>query len=72
MGDKIVTYTGVGGSLHTSFLKKVDSIYIDNKHIGSFDIDFGIINPKGTINGLLGLDILISTGARLDFKLITE
>ncbi len=59
MGDRIVSYTGVGGSIHTSFVKTIDSIYIENKALEKFDIDFGIIDPKGEINGLLGLDILM-------------
>ncbi|AKL96983.1 transferase [Clostridium aceticum] len=31
-------------------------------------VDFGIIDPVGEINGLLGLDILIAMGATIDLK----
>ena len=31
-------------------------------------MDFGIIDTKGEINGLLGLDILIEIGAIIDLK----
>lgn len=32
------------------------------------NIDFGIIDVRGEINGLLGLDILIEIGAIIDLK----
>lgn len=31
-------------------------------------MDFGIIDSKGKINGLIGLDILIESGAIIDLK----
>ena len=31
-------------------------------------MDFGVIDPKGNINGLLGLDLLMKIGAVIDLK----
>jgi hypothetical protein len=31
-------------------------------------IDFGVIDPTGIINGLLGLDLLMKLGAVIDLK----
>ncbi|WP_339061241.1 hypothetical protein [Tepidibacillus marianensis] len=31
-------------------------------------MDFGVIDPKGYVNGLLGLDLLMRLGAVLDLK----
>jgi hypothetical protein len=31
-------------------------------------MDFGVIDPKGYINGLLGLDLLMKLGAVIDLK----
>lgn len=66
--DEIVTLVGVGGSIHHSFSKKIDEIEIGKFKMKNVKIDFGIIDPKGKINGLLGLDILISMGATIDLK----
>lgn len=34
-------------------------------------MDFGLIDTKGMINGLIGLDILIDMGAIIDLKNLT-
>jgi len=34
-------------------------------------MDFGVIDPKGNINGLLGLDLLMKIGAIIDLKSLT-
>jgi len=31
-------------------------------------MDFGVIDPRGRINGLLGLDLLMKIGAIIDLK----
>jgi len=54
-GDKIVILKGVGGSEHYSFVKTIDSLRIGSFLINSIEIDFGIIDLEGKINGLLGL-----------------
>lgn len=64
--DRIVSSMGIGGNIHNSFEKNVDMIKIGNKGLDNIKLDFGIIDPKGKINGLLGLDILIELGVLID------
>jgi hypothetical protein len=71
IGDSVESYYGIGGDLHTCFSKIVDSIEIDNKIIEGIKLDFGAIDPHGTINGLLGLDILFRLEAHIDLKKLT-
>ncbi|MFZ5985661.1 MAG: aspartyl protease family protein [Bacillota bacterium] len=68
LNDKVNSFYGVGGSLHNFFSKVVDEIKIGDKIIGSTKVDFGVIDPEGTINGLLGLDFLMEIGAVIDLK----
>lgn len=73
LNDKIMEYYGVGGSTHIAFIKKIDSIIIGNQRINNIDIDFGLIDQSGEINGLIGLDILMEVGAIIDLnELIIE
>jgi hypothetical protein len=66
--DTVSSFYGVGGSLHNFFSKRVDKIDIENIAVKDAKLDFGVIDPSGEINGLLGLDILVSTGAIIDLK----
>lgn len=66
--DTVSSYYGVGGSLHNFFSKKVDEIDIENVVVREVKLDFGVIDPSGDINGLLGLDFLVSTGAIIDLN----
>ncbi len=66
--DTVSSFYGVGGSLHNFFSKKVDEIEIENVVIKEVKLDFGVIDPNGDINGLLGLDFLVSTGAIIDLQ----
>ncbi|WP_244834708.1 retropepsin-like aspartic protease [Clostridium sp. BJN0001] len=68
LGDKIVSFYGVGGSMHNSFVKKIDNIKLESSIIKDLEIDFGIIDSRGEINGLLGLDILMKLGAIINLK----
>ena len=54
--------------MHNSFVKVIDNIKIGSHSIKSLEIDFEIIDTKGEINGLLGLDILMRAGANIDLK----
>lgn len=69
--DKINSFYGVGGSLHNFFSKKVDEIILDEKKVSDIKVDFGMIDPRGCINGLLGLDLLMKIGAVIDLKELT-
>ena len=66
--DKIVSYYGIGGSIHNAFVKTVDEIRIGELKVKKTKLDFGLIDINSKINGLLGLDILIDTEVIIDLK----
>lgn len=68
LGDKIMEYYGVGGSAHNAFIKVIDKIVLGSNSIEENEIDFGLIDNSGEINGLLGLDILMKIGVVIDLK----
>lgn len=69
--DSVNSYYGIGGDLHSFFSKTVDSIEIDKIKMDGIKLDFGVIDPQGDINGLLGLDILLRLEAQIDLKELT-
>jgi predicted aspartyl protease len=66
--DSVSSFYGVGGSLHNFFSKRVDEIVIENFTLKEAKLDFGVIDPSGDINGLLGLDLSVKAGAIIDLK----
>ena len=66
--DSVNSFYGVGGSLHNFFSKKVEDIKLGRYLLSDTKMDFGVIDPKGAINGLLGLDLLIKIGAVINLK----
>ncbi|HHW48998.1 MAG TPA: aspartyl protease [Clostridiaceae bacterium] len=64
--DDIVVSYGIGGK-EFAFVKKVDSIKIDNFSINNFPLDFTSFQYDD-INGLLGLDLLIKAGFIINLK----
>ena len=66
--DSVNSFYGVGGSLHNFFSKNIKQVKLGEDSLEDVKIDFGVIDPKGTINGLLGLDLLIKLGAVIDLK----
>jgi len=68
LSDKVNSFYGVGGSLHNFFSKNVDILGMDTFELKDVKLDFGIIDPRGEINGLIGLDLLIKAGAIIDLK----
>lgn len=68
LNDKVNSFYGVGGSLHNFFSKNVDILGMDTFELKDVKLDFGIIDPRGEINGLIGLDLLIKAGASIDLK----
>lgn len=69
--DSVNSYYGIGGDLHSFFSKTVNFVEIDNIKLNSIKLDFGVIDPQGDINGLLGLDILLNLYAQIDLKELT-
>lgn len=70
-GDKISSFFGIGGSAHHAFAKTIDLIKFDSAVIRDIDLDFGLIDIDGKINGLLGLDVLVKSEAIIDLKEMT-
>lgn len=69
--DSVNSYYGIGGDLHSFFSKTVDSVEIGSIKLEDIKLDFGVIDPQGEINGLLGLDILFKLHAQIDLKELT-
>lgn len=65
--DKLITMYGVGGE-HFAYRKRVDSISICKNDLRDMEIDFGVIDETGDINGLIGLDVLLQLGASIDLN----
>lgn len=51
------------------FVKNIDEIKVGSK--GICNIDFGLIDQNGEINGLIGLDVLINIGAVINLEKLT-
>ncbi len=66
--DSVNSFYGVGGSLHNFFSKNVEEIKLGQLILDDTKLDFGVIDPKGDINGLLGLDLLVKIGAVINLK----
>ena len=66
--DSVNSFYGVGGSLHNFFSKNVEKVKLGEVSLEEVKMDFGVIDPKGYINGLLGLDLLMKLGAVIDLK----
>lgn len=69
--DEINSFYGVGGSMHYFFSKEIEIVSLGEFNLDKTKIDFGVIDPKGYINGLLGLDLLIKVGAIIDLRELT-
>jgi predicted aspartyl protease len=67
VGDKLITMFGIGG-VQYAYRKKVESIKFGDFTVEGYELDFGLIDDEGKINGLLGLDLLMKMGAVLDLK----
>lgn len=57
-------------SLKVNYLGQ-EKVIIDNIKVNDVKLDFGVIDPQGDINGLLGLDILLKLEAQIDLKELT-
>lgn len=69
--DEINSFYGIGGSMHYFFSKHVDMIRFGACSLESPKMDFGVIDPSGAINGLLGLDFLMQVKAVIDLGKLT-
>ncbi|MCG8502722.1 MAG: aspartyl protease [Firmicutes bacterium] len=71
ISDSINSFYGVGGDLHNFFSKQIDSVIIGDSEIQCIKMDFGVIDPSGEVNGLLGLDLMIRLGLVINLKDLT-
>jgi predicted aspartyl protease len=68
--DEFVTMYGIGGE-HYAYRKVIDGIKLCDYELNNIKVDFGLIDDYGTINGLLGLDVLISLNVNINLKNLT-
>jgi len=72
--DKLFAIRGVGGS-ETVFSREIDFVQIGERRLDQFEIEIGGMDYGFEINGILGMDFLVSVGAiinlhefRIDFE----
>jgi len=68
--DEFITMYGIGGEQY-AYRKKVDCVMMGSCSIDNCNLDFGMIDEDGYINGLLGIDLLIRAGVIIDLNNLT-
>ncbi|MEK3724953.1 retropepsin-like aspartic protease [Paenibacillus sp. FSL H8-0034] len=66
-GDEIISAFGIGGE-ESCFRKLFDNVQLGSFQIKNFKLDVGSLHEKLTINGLLGLDLLMEANIILDLS----
>ncbi|TYQ18131.1 UNVERIFIED_CONTAM: putative aspartyl protease [Acetivibrio alkalicellulosi] len=56
--DELVVMSGIGGAEASAFRKRIESISLGDIVLTNMFIDFGVIDPKDGVNGLIGNDFL--------------
>ncbi len=69
--DELVKAIGYGGMICYSIRKRLDEIRCGNLVLEDIKLDFGFIDPKDRINGLIGLDFLIGAKTIIDLVDLT-
>jgi len=64
--DELVVMSGVGGAESPAVRKQINSISIGDIFVENLKTDFGVIDPKDRINGLIGMDFLILGKVMID------
>jgi hypothetical protein len=65
--DAILQVLGVGGSEYV-FSKRVDALALGDIKVHDFAIEVGAMRYGIDLNGIVGLDFLLKTGAVIDLK----
>jgi predicted aspartyl protease len=65
--DALHTISGVGGS-EVVFTRKIDELKVETFTIKQFEIEIGGMDYGFDIQGILGMDFLISAGAKIDLE----
>ena len=68
-GDSIVTMYGIGGEDY-AFRRMVDKIELGSIEIENCYIDFGMLDVRYGINGLIGLDLLMREKVIIDLNIL--
>lgn len=68
--DMLVSMSGIGGE-EKVVEKQVDTLEVDELIASSFTIQMGAVNYGFGINGILGLNFLIHTGAQINLRSLT-
>jgi predicted aspartyl protease len=68
--DRIVQVRGVGG-IEYVVKTSVDEIQVGELVVKNFDVQLGALDYGIEIDGIIGLDFLLSTGAVMNFKTMT-
>lgn len=58
---------GVGGAEFV-FTKKVDQLVLDELQVSNFEIEVGAMDYGFEMDGIIGMDFLITTGALIDLS----
>jgi predicted aspartyl protease len=69
--DELVVMSGIGGAEASAVRKRIDSITIGSISMKDIIIDFGVVDPKDRINGLIGLDLLKAAKIVIDLDEMT-
>jgi predicted aspartyl protease len=65
--DNLYTIRGVGGNEFV-FARHVDYLKIGERHLSHFEIKIGEVDYGFGINGVLGMDFMLRTGAIINLK----
>ena len=65
--DTLHTIFGVGGS-EVVFTRKIDELKVGTFTIKQFEIEIGGMDYSFNIQGIVGMDFLISAGAKIDLE----
>lgn len=69
--DTIGAFYGIGDSIHHYFSKTIHEVSLDTISVQDVKLNFGVIDIKRQINGLLGLDLLMKMNSVIDLRSLT-
>ena len=68
--DRLRRMRGVGG-FEVAFSRRMERVKVGDRHLDDFEVEIGAMDYGFGINGILGMDFLTRTGARLDLGRLT-
>jgi len=66
--DEFMKTHGIGGEM-MFFCRKIEKLKLGDFEFTDIDVDFGVIDPSGNIQGLIGLDLLKLIRAVIDVEI---